>query len=234
VKTSLLLLFLLLCACAHAAERSPDILGPVFLVPSGPLDFDKPYLDRINKKLCVTNADCGRAVFLPEFGGEWSVSVHGADHAVTRPGSFQITLLQAGDNLRGASSWAWRWSDVPPWLVSVKRTDVVIDRELAVAIRSAWIAMLKKTRMPKPNEHPPADDPPPVGGYPVQFSVTTPQGKILQGTDYDSPDHTLPDEMVNIGFALQEYATALPGTRPALREKLLRQLRSFEQHVNRT
>ncbi|HWB57992.1 MAG TPA: hypothetical protein VG733_00805 [Chthoniobacteraceae bacterium] len=116
----------------------------------------------------------------------------------------------------------------------MKRTDVAIDRELAEAVRSAWTAMLKKTRMPKPNEHPPADEPSPLGGYPVQFSVTIPQGKILQGTDYDSPHHTLPDEMVNIGFALQDYVKASPENRPALREKLLRRLRIFEKRVKQT
>lgn len=123
---------------------------------------------------------------------------------------------------------------MPFWLVPVKRTDVDIDRQLAEAVRSAWIAMLKRTRVPRPNEHLPADEPARLGDYPAQFSVTTPQGKILLGTDYDSLENTLADEMVQIGYALDEYTSASQGARPALREKLLSQLRRFEKRVNQT
>lgn len=228
MKTSLLLAFVLLGACANAAGHSTGPGGPLFLAPSGPPD------PRINKKLCVTNADYGRAIFLSSYTGEWSVSVHGADYTSSQPGSFRITLLEAKRGIVQPVIQAGHWGGFPWWLVSVKRSDVVIDRELAEAIRSAWTAMLKKTRTPKPSEHPTTDEPAPVGDYAVQFSVTTPQGKILQGTDYDSPEHTLPDEMVNIGFALQDYAKGSPGNRPAMREKLLRRLRRFERRVNQT
>jgi len=225
-----------LVAVLAFAEASLDAVAkdvPEFL--SQPITPSKReiYYKILDRKLLMTPADLGRMTFRPSFEGEFAVSVYPA--AGRSPGSgFRVTLTEASKSI---------WSSLTPKQqgyipapdvkhnerdtssqIPVKRIDVNIDRELALAIQRTWQAMLARNPVPDPD----AERYISVDGYSAELSVRMPDGKTIIRETSNPHGHPTRD-FVQVGLLLADYCNAPVRDRPKRRKELLREL----QHVLR-
>jgi hypothetical protein len=186
------------------------------------------YRDLMFKHLCITAAQFGRMALEIGFDEpEWVVSVYGEDEVginTTDYKSYHITVTKAHDSI---------WTSLPPnngehqqKPIEVSRQDVVVDRQLVVAVQRAWTAMLLQTRYAERTSM--FTDAPEVW-----FSVecrnlfTDLYGAITP------PTHGLTKEMFDIGVALRKFCELPPEQRPAEREKLISRLKAFERKARK-
>jgi hypothetical protein len=235
MRTASVLLSLALLSLAYGESKQTEVADvpwgkqPDHLVPLVPeTGIAGQYRDLMFKHLCITAAQFGRMALEIGFDEpEWVVSVYGEDEVginTTDYKSYHITVTKAHDSI---------WTSLPPnngehqqKPIEVSRQDVVVDRQLVVAVQRAWTAMLLQTRYAERTSM--FTDAPTVW-----FSVecrnlfTDLYGAITP------PTHGLTKEMFDIGVALRKFCELPPEQRPAEREKLISRLKAFERKARK-
>ena len=180
------------------------------------------YNQLLQKRLLPKMGDFGTFVFLPSFSGEMAVAIYGTDYTKSipeEPRSFRIAVMRANKSLWNSMQDSKKRNQP----VRVTRTEIAIDRELAVAIQRAWASMLLRTRYPSKAYRG-------LDGFTARFSVFVSGLGQLYGETW-SPRHGLPKEFVELGFAVVQYASANPEHRAKIRDKLVYRLQRFEHRV---
>lgn len=212
-----LLLSLFAAQVAFAAEplQLEDGEQPDHLTPVSPLPL--AYQRLIDEKLLVTSGNFGRMILFPSFEGEMALSAFGSKYTKEipqKPQAFYITVTKADGSLYFSLPENNEGKRRKP--VSIKRTEVQIDREFAVAIQRAWATMLLSTRYPRRASAG-------LDGYTAQFSVFVRGAGVLQGKTW-SPKQGLLKEFVEMGRELIHYCSLSEKERLAQREGILKRL----------
>ena len=220
----------LLIAAVGLAFASPTIQAkdvPQFLSePLLPAKRDT-YYKILDRKLLKTPQDFGRMTFRPSFEGELAVSVYALK--AHSPDVFRVTLTEAGKNIWYCLTPKQQGIKAPPDYgnkydisnqVSVKRIDVDIDRELALAIQKTWQAMLARDPLPDPD----AERYISVDGYSAEFAVRMSNGKMIV-RETSNPHGPPAAEFVQVGLLLADYCRAPEKERAYRRKELLKGLR---------
>jgi hypothetical protein len=218
-------------ACANPTAHAKEV--PQFL--SQPLTAAKreTYYKILDRKLLKTRADLGRMTFRPSFEGEFAVSVYPRDAYTSR-----ITLTEATKSVWSSLTPRQQGYIPAPGLkhkerdtsdqIPIKRIDVDIDRELALAIQKTWQAMLARNPIPDPD----AERYISVDGYSAEFSVRMPDGKtIIRETS--NPHGPPATDLVQVGLLLADYCRAPENERAKRRKELLKGLNHVLQEAQK-
>jgi hypothetical protein len=208
-------------ACASPAARAKEV--PQFL--SEPLTATKreTYYKILDRKLLKTRADLGRITFRPSFEGEFAVSVYLRDTHIPR-----ITLTEATKSVWSSLTPKQQGYIPAPGLkqvrdtsnqIPIKRIDIDIDRELALAIQKTWQAMLAHNPVADPD----AERHISVDGYSAEFSVRMPDGKMII-RETSNPHGPPATDFVQVGLLLANYCRAPQNERAKRRKELLKGL----------
>jgi hypothetical protein len=235
MRTAIVLLSLTLIALACGESKQAEVADvpwgkqPDHLVPLVPeTDITGRYRDLMFKHLCITAAQFGRmALEIGFYEPEWVVSVYGQDEVginTTEYKSYHITVTKARDSI---------WTSLPSnneehqqKPIEVSRQDVVIDRQLAVAVQRAWTAMLLQTRYAERASM--FTDAPTVW-----FSVECRNLFTELYGEIRPPTHGLTKEMFDIGVALRKFCELPPDQRAPEREKLISRLNALERKARK-
>lgn len=221
-------------AFASATARAKDV--PQFLsAPIVPAKRDL-YYRILDRKLLKTPQDLGRMTLRPSFEGELAVSVyapkpHSAD-------AFRVTVTEASKNVWYSLTPRQQGIKAPPdygnkrdtsGQIPIKRNDLDIDRELALAIQKTWQAMLARDPLPDPD----AERYISVDGYSAEFAVRMPNGRLMvrETTNPHGPPATL---FVQVGMLLADYCRAPEKERAYRRTELLKGLRYVLRAAQKT
>ena|GEM_PF-4422096 len=209
-------------AFASATTRAKEV--PQFLSePIIPAKRDL-YYRILDRKLLQTPQDLGRMTMRPSFEGELAVSVYACS-----PDAFRVTVTEAAKNVWYSLTPKQQGINAPPdygnkrdtsGQIPVKRIDLDIDRELALAIQKTWQAMLARDPLPDPD----AERYISVDGYSAEFAVRMPNGRLIvrETTNPHGPPATL---FVQVGMLLADYCRAPQKERAFRRKELLKGLR---------
>ena len=219
----------LLIAAVALAFASPPAWAkevPQFLSePLAPAKRDT-YYKILDRKLLITPQDFGRITVRPSFEGEFAVSVYAPN--AHSPDAFRVTLTEAGKNIWYCLTPKQQGINAPPdygnkrdtsGQVPVKRIDVNIDRELALAIQKTWQAMLARDPLPDPD----AERYISVDGYSAEFAVRMPNGKLIV-RETSNPHGPPATDFVQVGLLLADYCRAPEKERAKRRKELVKGL----------
>jgi hypothetical protein len=185
------------------------------------------YYKILDRKLLTTPGDFGRMIFRPAFEPEFAVSVYAPKAHATDV--FRVTLTEATKSV---------WSSLTPKQqgyipapgtkhnehdtsseIRVKRIDVDIDRELALAIQKTWQAMLARDPLPDSASERFIG----VDSSSAEFAVRMPNHKLI--VRETSTAHGPPAaDFVQIGLLLADYCRAPEKERSYRRKELLKGL----------
>ena len=221
---------------AHTSTTAQAKPVPQFL--SEPLVPAKreTYYKILDRKLLKSPAELGRMTFRPSFEGEVAVSVY-ARSSHTPDAGFRVTLTEVSKSIWYSLTPKQQGINAPPDYgnkhdtssqVPVKRIDVNIDRELALAIQKTWQAMLARNPLPDSD----AERYISVDGYSAEFSVRMPDGQtiIREASNPHGPPAT---DFVQIGLLLADYCRAPEKERPKRRNELLKGLNYVLREIHK-
>lgn len=214
IRSSLVPIILLnsLVSIVVAASRHTDD----HLVPFKPSVYDdlRPTLYR---KLCVTPANYGRMIELPAGPerGEWVVSVY-CDEASASSETCEVTLTRAAANLDYIMQE--RRGKEPLKAVNkvkVTRTQAPIQKTAALAVRAAWLKVLRDSS-PSPSR---PNDLISLDASKIEFWLVPPDGKVMKAETPDNPGKSVMT-LVNIGRMLARYCEGAESGRAKLSKEI--------------
>jgi hypothetical protein len=232
MRASVPLAVAIVLAFARTPAEGKDV--PQFLSEALTPAKRETYYKILDRKLLTTRADLGRMTFRPSFEGEFAVSVYPRDAYTSR-----ITLTEATKSVWSSLTPKQQGYIPAPGLkrqerdtsdqIPIKRIDVDIDRELALAIQKTWQAMLARNPIPDPD----AERYISVDGYSAEFSVRMPDGKtIIRETS--NPHGPPATDFVQVGLLLADYCRAPENEREKRREELLKGLNHVLRETQKT
>jgi hypothetical protein len=208
-----------------AADSDIDHLQPVVLT-----EFPK-YRQVLKSKLCVSPADCGRALTRQSFAPEESVSVYRVRG--NNAWRYQVTYTVAEDNL-------WQKTDAGRKLpkaksVGVRRIDAAISDRIAATLRNVWIRMLSGSQRPRPTPAPTQILAPTEGSI-DEFCVERGSGSQLCGELDVSipPPGTKTKKFVGLSGLLVEYCKAKTNERSAISSRIETEAKSLLSDLERS
>lgn len=181
-------------AAGAPAASSPDCLWPV------DLNFDKEYRQRLEAKLCVTPADCGRIVEMPSFSGDGVAAVY------SRPLASPDGRLEYYVTCTRSVLVSDAGADPEKW--EVRRLDAAVPEAAAVAVKKALLTLLR-IPCPKATENLSIS----VDETMFEVAVLEPNKPPLYGALPDEPGKNA-KALVLLGSKLFSYCEAAPEERP--------------------
>jgi len=188
------------------------------LVPVN-LNENRAYRTILLSKLSPTPFDCGRAILLPPFEPEASISIY----STWRNGrlAYGVTYISAEGNL-------WQRTDAgrQPSLakaVHVRRLDANMPERTGILLRQVWLQNLRGPHGPRPIPRPKTAIV--LDATTEEFSIQMPTGKVLYG-DLDfslSFPGKKTKKLVDMTNALYDYCKAPESDRPAMAAGIERQ-----------
>jgi hypothetical protein len=183
---------------------------------SSPLDEIRvdAYRQLLKEKLFTSPGDCGVFVMIPTRLPEWAVSASTERKEKHRAPTFWLSLTSATSNLYDSHF------DSKPINTDVRVNEVrvQIDKRFALAIQSAWRAILSKDPLPSEDTTSVILD-----GYSADISVRMRDGKVIARTT-SNPKAPPAAELVNLGYELREYCLAFANERSNKRRAIIDRL----------
>jgi hypothetical protein len=176
------------------------------LVPRNP-EIDGALRSVLEEKLFLTPADCALLLIRPAVKGESAVSVYSRGHQDLEE-TFYVTLTEAERNMDMAMAIAGGEVEQVN-KIRVRRCDAQIPKPTAIALRSAWKAMLDQTKKPGIYARPTLDR------EEFEFSIIRPNSKPRYATLPNKAGKNV-GALVRLGRQLAGYCNA-----PATRQRAL-------------
>jgi hypothetical protein len=175
------------------------------------------YYQLLEQLLGTSKFDCGRAIVMPSFEPEYSISLYKtADAAVS---SYYVTYFTAETNLWQRTNGG-RDSQKAASL-KARRIDVAIPETSALILREVWERMLTGSHRPRPTP-PPKSRIISFDGTSVEYSLPSKRESILAGELNVSirPPGKKTTEFVLLTKLLVDYCRASPSRRANFADRI--------------
>lgn len=192
----------------HLVPRKPEIDGAL-----------RPILE---KKLFLTAADCALLLIRPAGRAEAAVAVYSEKHKDAAP-TFATTLTEANKSIDVTmATEPGRVEELAK--ITVKRWDAPLPTSTALAIKSAWRAMLDRTKEPEAYARPA------LHREEFEFSTLVPGAKSLYGTLPNKGGKNVA-AFVKLSRLLVRYCKAPSGKRSSIANQIERDAKRLVESI---